>query len=116
MKKIFACITTLFLSSHILAQQVTDIKEYKEKTTTLFEYGKSLVSTEANFKNLFRNFPLLISNYGEDLKLISYKYITAIKIKDQIAFYVNKNIQVYQCGGTVMTILGGDDMNINKLG
>lgn len=115
MKKIFACITILFLSGHILAQKVTAIIEGKEKTTTLFDYGKPLVSTEANFRNLFKNFPLFVSNYGEGLKLISYKYLTVVKCTEQIEIYVNKNVEVYLCGGTVMSAFGGNDIENNQI-
>ncbi|TDQ09691.1 hypothetical protein [Pedobacter metabolipauper] len=115
MNKIFSCIIILFLSSNIKAQQFTAVIENKEKTTTLFDYGQPLNTTESNFKNLFENFPLFVSNSGEDLKLISYKYITAIKNEKQIKLYVKKNTEVYDCDGGIMSVLASNDIENNRI-
>lgn len=115
MKKIFICVFILFLSSNIRAQQFTAVIENKEETTTLFDYGQPLTATESNFKNLFRNFPRFVSNSGEGLKLLSYEYLTAIKSEKQIKLYVQRNTKVYQSGGLIISVLGVNDIENNKI-
>lgn len=115
MKKIYCFILILLLSSNVIAQSSNEIPESKENTTTLFEYGQPLMTTEANFKNLFENFPALVSNSGEGLKLISYKNLTAIKDEKQIRLYIAKNMGIYQGGGGITSVFGGDDLENNRI-
>lgn len=115
MKKIYCFILILLLSSNVIAQSSNEIPESKENTTTLFEYGQPLMTIEANFKNLFENFPALVSNSGEGLKLISYKNLTAIKDEKQIRLYIAKNMGVYQSGGDILSVFGRNDVENNQI-
>ena len=113
--KVFSCLIMLLLGSNVKAQKVVLITENNEQTTTLFEYGQAPTTTEANFKNLFENFPLLVSNSGKGLKLISYKFLTAIKSGRQIKFFVKKNTKIYRSGGGITAILGANDIENNRI-
>ena len=115
MKKIYCFILILLLSSNVIAQSSNEIPESKENTTTLFEYGQPLMTIEANFKNLFENFPALVSNSGEGLKLISYRNLTAIKDEKQIRLYIAKNMGVYQSGGDILSVFGRNDVENNQI-
>ena len=47
----------------------------------LFTYGSpSIVTSEMNFRNLFRNFPIYVDNANE-IKLLYYHYVETIKNK-----------------------------------
>lgn len=113
--KVFSCLIILLLGSNVKAQRVIPITENNKQTTTLFEYGQAPTTTEANFKNLFENFPLLVSNSGNGLKLISYNFLTAIKSGRQIKFFVKKNTKIYRSGAGVMAALGGNDIENNRI-
>ena len=115
MKKTYCFILILLLSSNVIAQSSNEIPESKENTTTLFEYGQPLMTIEANFKNLFENFPALVSNSGEGLNLISYKNLTAIKNEKQIRLYIAKNMGVYQSGGDILSVFGRNDVENNQI-
>lgn len=114
MNKIFSCIVILFLSNSCLAQQSTPEKRAEEKTTTLFEYGAPINTIEDNFRNLWRNYPLLVSNAGS-LKLVSYKYITTVKSQKQIRSYLKKNTGVYQLKGGILTSFVPDHVEHNRI-
>ncbi|RNC66062.1 hypothetical protein [Proteiniphilum sp. X52] len=64
-------------------------KYSKEKKTNLFEYG-SVMTSEDNLKNLFKNFPIFIEN-GKDIDFISYRFVGTIRDKKDAKKYVQKN-------------------------
>lgn len=115
MRRILSCIIIIFLSTSINAQQAVTDFGTKEKTTTLFDYGLPLKTTEDNFKNLFRNFPLLISNAGKGIKLLSYKCLTEIKDEKEVKFYLTKNTEVYLSSGGITFGLGENDVEHNTI-
>jgi len=110
-RSFLSCVIIIFLSTSTNAQQATP----QEKTTTLFDYGIPLETTEDNFKNLFRNFPLLISNADRSLKILSYKYLTAIKDEKEVKFYLTKNKEVYLSGGGIISRFGENDVKNNTI-
>lgn len=114
MNKLLICIVLLFLASNLKGQASSEDINKNNHVTTLFEYGEPLKSTDANFRNLFRNFPKLVTNANEGIKLLSYKYITAIKNQEQIKRYLKENIKVYMADGVISTALGGDSSRIES--
>lgn len=115
MKKIFICIISIFLSSSVYAQQPIAEIENQKKTSTLFDYGSPVNTIEDNFKNLFRNFPLLVSNAGQGLKLTSYQFLTTIKEQKEAQLYLRKNTKVYESGVGIVSAFGGNEIENNKI-
>jgi len=109
MNKILICIAVLFLSGNLQAQDST-------RTTTLFEYGEPLKSSEANFRNLFQNFPKFVTNANKGIELLSYKYVTRIRNQQQIKRYLKKNTKVYMVDGGTSIVwgVGTDSTQIEK--
>ncbi|MDR1115677.1 MAG: hypothetical protein LBL33_05950 [Tannerella sp.] len=77
---------TLQLNVNLKAQLQDSVRH-----TNLFEYGEALTSEKVNFDNLFKNFPLLISN-ADPIKLLSYEYAGIAKSRKQIVKFVSSNI------------------------
>jgi hypothetical protein len=87
-KSIISAIVCFTLQLNVaLNAQLQDSVRY----TNLFEYGEALTSEKVNFDNLFKNFPLLISN-ADHIKLLSYEYAGIAKSRKQIIKFVSSNI------------------------
>ncbi len=54
-------------------------KYSEERKTNLYEYG-TVVTSEDNLKNLFKNFPIFIEN-GKEIDFLSYQFIGTIRNK-----------------------------------
>ena len=66
----------------------------EHKTTTLYRYGKPLVTCETNFENLFSNVPKYIEN-NDDLDLLSYQFIGVAKNVNHVKKLLKKNFSHY---------------------
>lgn len=60
----------------------------EEKKTNLYEYG-TVVTSENNLKNLFKNFSIFIEN-GKNIDFLSYQFIGTIREKKDAKKYVQK--------------------------
>ena len=69
---------TLFIFLSIMCCLSAKPKAATE-TTTLFNYGKPLVSCETNLENLFANFDKYIIEVEGCLDLLTYEYIGEVK-------------------------------------
>jgi hypothetical protein len=98
MLKIGFCVLLCLCCNLYTQSQNVDNKHSKE--TNLFEYGEPLASSEANFKNLFTNFPKLVKN-ADDVDLLSYKLVGVIKSHRQAKDFVKKNIYPHALGWSV---------------
>lgn len=59
------------------------------KKTNLYEY-ETVVTSEDNLKNLFKNFPIFIEN-GNEIDFLSYQYIGTVRNKKDAKKYVRRN-------------------------
>ena len=74
----------------------------------LFTYGSPSIGTsEMNFRNLFRNFPIYVDNANE-IKLLYSHYVETIKNKKQIKSYVKRNFPPYVPNWGVAGSQGGN--------
>ena len=69
----------------------------EHKTTTLYRYGKPLVTCETNFENLFSNVPKYIEN-NDDLDLLSYQFIGVAKNVNHVKKLLKKNFSLSSMG------------------
>ncbi|MBC8054223.1 MAG: hypothetical protein H7Y13_14265 [Sphingobacteriaceae bacterium] len=106
MKNLLFIILSIFLYSKATGQNAIPPNSRDEQMTNMFEYGEILTSPETNFKNLFKNFPLLVS--GNDLELLSYKFVKSIPNKNSAKFFINKNSNLTEFSGVTMATGGSD--------
>jgi hypothetical protein len=74
--------------------------------TNLFELGNAILSEEDNFKNLFKNFPVLVEN-SQHMELLSYEYVGIAGTERNIKKIIGKNIRLNALGWNVYCISGG---------
>jgi hypothetical protein len=82
---------TTIVGNDTLAANLLARSRDSARYTNLFEHGEALTSETVNFDNLFKNFPLLVSNAG-NIKLLSYDYVGVAQSRKQIIKLVSKNI------------------------
>lgn len=79
----------VFCVANILILASSAEKHSEKKKTNLYEYG-TVVTSEDNLKNLFKNFPIFIEN-GKEIDFLSYQFIGTIRGKKDAKKYVQKN-------------------------
>ncbi len=82
---------SVFLICTVLYSSVLGQKDAITEKTTLYEYG-TVTTSEDNFENLFRNFPVFIEN-GDAIDFLSYKFVGVIKNQRTAKKYVRKNFK-----------------------
>lgn len=87
MKKVQILFVFCIANILILASPTKQYSE--EKKTNLYDYV-TVVTSEDNLKNLFRNFPIFIEN-GKEIDFLSYQFIGTIRDKKNAKKYVQKN-------------------------
>ena len=93
---------SVFLICTVLYSNVLGQKDAIAEKTTLYEYG-TVTTSEDNFENLFRNFPVFIEN-GDAIDFLSYKFVGVIKNKKTAKKYVRKNFKnLVPLGWSMMT-------------
>lgn len=88
-------------------------KYSNEKKTNLYEYG-SVVTSEDNLKNLFKNFPIFIKN-GKDIDFLSYQFIGAIRGKKDAKKYVQKNFDDLIPIGWLMAYQSNENSQLEEI-
>lgn len=93
----------LTLACHVKAIHLYADGEYHN----LFNYGSELKTTQYNFINLFRNYPLCIEN-ADKIDLMYYRYVGILKNKRQIKRYIKRNYPPYVPTWGVACMFGSD--------
>lgn len=78
----------LFLTVNSAAQNKVTTQN-NTSITNLFEYGQTINSQDDNFRNLFNNFPRLVTS--SDVKLLSYKKRKAMENCRGVKSFLRKN-------------------------
>lgn len=86
-----AAVVLCGLGNDLSAQPAPGYTNESTSRTNLFEYGIPVNSAEANFENLFANWPKFIRN-ADILDLVSYEYIGTVKNLRQSKRLLRKNI------------------------
>jgi len=100
MKKITFVTLWLFLAIKSYGQDNVNTPTQPMETTNLFEYGHPISSADANFRNLFKNFPILVSS--GDVKLLSYEFVQEIKNCKQAKIFLKKNSKLASLSPSVL--------------